>query len=75
MTFLDYLSAQLSRPKDPSKGDFVADFAYDAIHDNTPLPANASYAEWKNYLKSSGAIPEAISSFEIAWAEYQSLNQ
>ena len=73
MTFMEYLKTQIGRPKYPEQGDTVADFAHDAITDPTPPPDSATYEDWVMYLKSENAIPQAMSSFEIAWKEFQEL--
>lgn len=74
MTFTEYLETQLGRPKNPDIGDYVRDFAEEVIHDTTRPPDSASRAEWLDYLASENAIPQAISSFEIAWQEFRNLS-
>lgn len=73
MTFVEYLETQLDRPKNPDVGDYVKDFAAEVIDDPKKPTDNATQTEWLNYLESENAIPQAISSFKIAWQEFSKL--
>ena len=73
MTFIEYLKTQVDRPKNPDIGDYVKDFANEAIDDPTAPSDSASRAEWLEYLESEKAIPQAVSSFKIAWEDFSKL--
>ena len=73
MTFTEYLKTQVHRPKKPAIGDYVQDFADEVINDPTRPPDEATQEEWLDYLASENAIPQAISSFKIAWADFSKL--